>query len=246
MLQLNFLSQQIFVFFRCNLINIHYHTLKQQKNKNYLSQKINYNIYFKAECHIATTANTAAIQLVTTVTSVTIATIPTCSYYMGSCGVETLWHSAMRYIPSIGTLQPGTTLFPPQASAPLASRADFSLPFFFFSSLWSLVPGQEPSNPTTATSIKSSLIKRLRSLWQTLRLSQVVQLLKRSKFKLELKREDRARVQADSKIFLLTVPVLKLTQNLLNSRCTSAGAARKFTKNHDTRAELLCCVRVLV
>lgn len=133
MLQLNFLPQQIFFFFRCNLINIHYHTLKQQKNKNYLSQKINYNIYFKAECHIATTANTAAIQLVTTVTSVTIATIPTCSYYMGSCGVETLCHSAMRYIPSIGTLQPGTTLLISLLRLPLRSlRAPIFL--FLFSS----------------------------------------------------------------------------------------------------------------
>ena len=52
--------------------------------------------------------------------------------------------------------------------------------------------------------------KTSQSLANFLRLSQVVQLLKRSKFKLELKREDRARVQADSKIYLLTVPVLKL------------------------------------
>ena len=53
--------------------------------------------------------------------------------------------------------------------------------------------------------------KTSQSLANFLRLSQVVQLLKRSKLKLELKREDRARVQADSKIYLLTVPVLKLT-----------------------------------
>ena len=53
--------------------------------------------------------------------------------------------------------------------------------------------------------------KTSQSLANFLRLSQVVQLLKRSKFKLELKRKDRARVQADSKIYLLTVPVLKLT-----------------------------------
>ena len=45
----------------------------------------------------------------------------------------------------------------------------------------------------------------------------------------------------DGRINRLAVPVLKQTYNLVISRHSCAGAAKKCTKKRDARAELLFC-----
>ena len=63
-------------------------------------------------------------------------------------------------------------------------------------------------------------------------LYQVTQLLESTEVRLELKRGDRVRVQTEreSKVYCLAVPALKSTQNLVISRPSSSGTAKKFTK----------------
>ena len=58
---------------------------------------------------------------------------------------------------------------------------------------------------------------------------------------MELKRGDRVRAERDSKSYRLAVPVLKSTQNLVISRCSFAGTAKKYTNKRDARAELSFC-----
>ena len=45
----------------------------------------------------------------------------------------------------------------------------------------------------------------------------------------------------DGKIYRLAVPVFKSTQNLVMSRRSCAGTAKKCTKKRNARAELLFC-----
>ena len=47
--------------------------------------------------------------------------------------------------------------------------------------------------------------------------------------------------EKESKIYRLAVAVLKSAQNLVISRCSCGGMAKKCTKRHDARAELLFC-----
>ena len=54
-----------------------------------------------------------------------------------------------------------------------------------------------------------------------------------------LNRGDRVRAERDSKSYRLAVSVLNSTQNLVISRCSFAGTAKKYTKKRDARAELL-------
>ena len=67
---------------------------------------------------------------------------------------------------------------------------------------------------------------------------QVTQLLERREVRLE-ERGPRLSKGRDGKIYRLAIPVLKSTQNLVISRCSFAGTAKKCTKKRDARAELL-------
>ena len=67
-------------------------------------------------------------------------------------------------------------------------------------------------------------------------------LLKRRGFGLELKRRDRARVLTKIVEFIaLPFPFPSKLENLVISRSSYAGAAKKCTKKRDARAEYLFC-----
>ena len=78
-------------------------------------------------------------------------------------------------------------------------------------------------------------------------LNQVTQLFESREARSELKRGGCVRVQREregereSKIYRLAVSVLKSNQNLVISRCSFAGTAKKCTTKRDARVELLFC-----
>ena len=84
------------------------------------------------------------------------------------------------------------------------------------------------------TSMKTSLKSSIDSAsFQTIsQLSKVAQLPNRRKFVLEMKRGGpRPGSDRDGRIYRLAVPVLKKkTLNLVISRCSCAGTAKKYTK----------------
>ena len=54
-------------------------------------------------------------------------------------------------------------------------------------------------------------------------------------------RGPRPSSERESIIYRIAVPALKSTQNLVISRPSCAGTAKKCTKKRDVRAELLLC-----
>ena len=109
-----------------------------------------------------------------------------------------------------------------------------TLPFSWPSSLPSLLPSpsslnyEGPYDPTTATSMKTSLKNRLRILSLFSRLFQGAQLLKRREFGLELKRRDRAQVLTGIVQFIgLPFPF----PNLVISRRSYADCKEMYKKS---------------
>ena len=72
-------------------------------------------------------------------------------------------------------------------------------------------------------------------------LNQVTRLFESREVRSELKRGGCVRVERESKMYRFAVSVLTSYQNLVISRCSFAGTAKKCTKKRDARVELLFC-----
>ena len=124
-----------------------------------------------------------------------------------------------------------------------------TLTFSWPSSLPSSLPSpsslnyEGPYDPTTATSMKTSLKNRLRILSLFSRLFQGAQLLKRREFGLELKRGDRARILTEMVEFIgLPFPFPSKLKIWSFHVVVMQGLQRNVQKKRDARAKLLFCL----